>query len=119
MSERALRFGRLVQEELSDLLHRGIKDPRVTDAGLVTITHVRVSDDLGVARVTVALHGSDAGKEKALLAGLARASAFLRAELGRRLKARKVPELRFVLDETGDQADRVTALLREISEEGK
>jgi ribosome-binding factor A len=119
VSERAQRFARLVQRELSELLQRGVKDPRVSEAGLVTVTHVRVADDLGVARVLVTLHGGDAIKEKALLAGLSRASAYLRAELMRRLKAKKVPELRFELDRTDERADRVTALLREIAEEGR
>jgi ribosome-binding factor A len=119
MSDRALRFARLIQEELNQLVQREVKDPRVSEAGLLTITHVRVSDDLGVARVLVTLHGGDEQKERALLQGLGSAAAFLRAELGRRLKTKKLPELRFHLDDTDDKADRVSQLLKEISEEPK
>ena len=100
MSQRAERFAKLVQEELSALLVHGIKDPRVTEAGLVTITHVHVSDDLGVARVLVTLHGlgprpkdgagcDDKERQRALLMGLKSARPYFGAELGRRLKSKK------------------------------
>jgi ribosome-binding factor A len=115
MSDRAKRFARSVQEELSALL-RHVKDPRVSDAGLVTITHVQCSDDLSTARVLVTVHGGDG---EALVKGLTSARPFLSRELGRALRAKKVPELRFVLDETDDRADRVEALLREIAGERK
>jgi ribosome-binding factor A len=116
MSDRALRFARLVQEELGELLAR-VKDPRVADAGLLTVTHVRVSDDLGVARVQVALHGADDDKRRALLKGLSSARSYLQGELGRRLRTKKVPELRFHFDDTDDRADRVEELLRQIAAE--
>ncbi len=115
MSQRQERFARLVQAELATLIAREIKDPRVADAGLVTITRVEVTADLGLARVAVALHGGDAGKEQALVAGLTRAAPFLRAELRRRVDAKKVPELRFELDRGGDAADRVDAILKTLS----
>lgn len=117
MSERAERFARVMKEELSALLLRGVKDPRVSEAGLLTITHVRVSDDFGVARVYVTLFGADQEKERALLKGLKSASAFLHAELGRRLRTKKIPELRFFLDSSSDHASRVESLLKEISDE--
>jgi ribosome-binding factor A len=116
MSDRPLRFARLVQQELGELLAK-VKDPRVAEAGLMTVTHVRVSDDLSVARVLIALHGADQERQRALLKGLASARPFLQGELGRRLRTKKVPELRFHLDETDDRADRVDELLRQIARE--
>lgn len=121
MSQRAERFARSVMEELARLLP-SVKDPRVVDAGLITVTHVRVSDDLGVARVLVALHPygeldqkQTATKRAELVKGLGHAAPWLRRELGRALRAKKVPELRFVYDETEERAERVDALLREIA----
>jgi ribosome-binding factor A len=121
MSQRAERFARSVMEELARLLP-SVKDPRVVDAGLLTVTHVRVSDDLGVARVLVALHpyGELDGKQLAtkradLVKGLGNAAPWLRRELGRALRAKKVPELRFVYDETEERAGKVDAILREIA----
>lgn len=121
MSQRAERFARSVMEELARLLPM-VKDPRVVDQGLITVTHVRVSDDLGVARVLVALHPygeldakQTANKRADLVKGLGHAAPWLRRELGRALRAKKVPELRFLYDETEERAGKVDAILKEIS----
>jgi len=116
MGDRAVRFAESVRMELAELLPT-VKAPRVSDAGLLTITHVRVSDDLSVARVQIAVHGADAEKQKGVIKGLTSASGWLKREIGRRLRAKKVPELRFHVDETDDKADRVEQLLREIAAE--
>ncbi|HZS39010.1 MAG TPA: 30S ribosome-binding factor RbfA [Polyangia bacterium] len=116
MSDRAIRFAESVRMELAALLP-SVKDPRVSDAGLLTVTHVRVSDDLSVARVQVAVHGADDEQQRAVLKGLGSAAGWLKREIGRRLRAKKVPELRFHLDDTDDKAGRVEQLLREIAAE--
>jgi ribosome-binding factor A len=102
--------------ELAALLP-SVKDPRVSDAGLLTVTHVRVSDDLSVARVQIAVHGADEAKQRDMLKGLGSAAGWLKREIGRRLRAKKVPELRFHLDDTDDKAGRVEELLRQIAAE--
>lgn len=117
MKQRATRFAKMVQAEVSSILLDGLKDPRVQNAGFITITHVTVSDDLGVARVMVTLHERDDQREKELIAGLTSARPFLQRELMRRLQSKKVPELRFVIDETEERAERVEALLKEIARE--
>lgn len=116
MTQRTERVARSVQEELGDLM-RQIKDPRVTEAGFVTVTHVRVSPDLGQARVLVSLFGSDAQKGKALIAGLESARGFLEREIGRRLHAKKVPRLTFLLDETAEKAGKLDAIFAELDAE--
>lgn len=118
MSQRADRVARLVQRELGDILSSEVKDPRVTDAGLLTVTHVRVSDDLSVARVFVTVHGADEVRLEAALKGLASAAPHMRRSLGRRLEAKRIPELRFQLDDTEERAGRVEELLREIHARG-
>jgi ribosome-binding factor A len=109
-SERRARVGALLQSAIADLLLREVKDPRI---GMVTVTGVDLSPDLKHARVFVAPHG-DAATGARALAGLASARPFLQAQVGRRLGLRFTPELRFVLDETLDRADRLEQLLREL-----
>ena len=118
MSMRSERFSRMVQEELSLLLD-GLADPRVAEAGLFSITAVEVSPDLGSARVYLTLEGGDEKAAQQLLKGLDSAKPFLRRELSRSLSAKKSPELHFYMDEAKERADRVEALLREISQEKK
>lgn len=114
MSQRQERVARLIQAELATLISREVKDPRVANAGLVTITSVRVSADLGLCWVAVALHGGAPDAEKALLAGLERSAPYLRAELRKRLDAKKTPELRFELDRSADDSDRVQDILKTL-----
>jgi ribosome-binding factor A len=113
MSQRQERFSRLVQAEVASLL-REVKDPRVADAGLVTITSVRVTADLGLARIGVTLHGGDPAKEKALVEGLARSAGFLRAQLRGRLDSKKTPELRFEIDTAAEASAKVNEILEDL-----
>ena len=110
MSERRPeRVSHLVQAELATLLLHAAKDPRLTR---VTVTAVRMSPDLRVARVYVRTLG-DIDDREGTLRALARAAPFLRGEIGRRLGLRVTPELRFEYDTTLDQASRVEELLRQ------
>lgn len=104
------RVNELLREELAQLISREVKDPRI---GTVTITGVETSRELDTARVYVQLFG-DEGRRSEALGGLSHAAGYLRRRLARTLRLRKVPELRFVLDETLERADRIERLLREI-----
>ena len=103
------RVGALLQAALSEVLLRGVKDPRV---GMVTITGVDLSPDLKHATVFVATHG-DAESMKRTLAGLESARPYLQAQAGRRLGLRFTPELRFAIDPSIDTAARLEQLFRE------
>jgi ribosome-binding factor A len=116
MRERQERFARLVHEELSMLID-GVEDPRVAEAGILTITHVKVSADLGSARVYLRLGDATPGTEARVLAGLKKATGWLRHELARSIQAKKVPELHFYFDEAGAGADRVEQILKELAAE--
>jgi ribosome-binding factor A len=109
-SHRTDRVGALLQSALSDLLIRGVKDPRV---GMVTITGVKVSPDLKHASVYVATHG-DAEAQARTLAGLASARRYLQSHAGRHLGLRFTPELRFEIDPSIDSAERLERLLRDV-----
>ena len=112
--KRADRVSGLIQRELSRLLWREVKDPRLAQ---VTITAVRVSPDLRQARV---FFRGLAGPEQlqGVLEGLESARGFLRGELGRRLRLRNAPELSFEVDQSVDWSLRVAQLLREVQPPG-
>jgi ribosome-binding factor A len=105
----------LIKMEISDLLLKQVRDPRI---GSVTITGVKVTDDLRAARVFFVELGKDQCSEE-VRAGLARAKGFLRRELGGRLRLRCVPELVFSYDPSFAYGNRIERLLSEIHREGE
>ncbi len=100
--------------EVADILMRKAKDPRV---GSVTVTDVELTNDLRFARIYVTTLLEDDG-ESDVFEGLAKASGFIRAELGRRLSLRYTPELVFQKDLSGPRGDRVLSLLEGLGEKG-
>lgn len=95
---RCLRLAESLREEIVLLLLREVKDPRI---GMVTITHVQVTEDLSRARVHFRCLGDRAAQERCL-EGLRSAGGFLRSKLGQRLRLRRVPMLDFRPDPTGE-----------------
>ena len=104
------RLNQLLREEISRLLRGELKDPRV---GGVTVTAVRTAPDLSVATVYVTALGAASGDEA--IEGLRHAAGFVRGRLGRELRLRRIPELRFVEDRTLEHARRIETLLEEAS----
>ncbi|WP_455662781.1 30S ribosome-binding factor RbfA [Pradoshia sp.] len=115
MSLRSTRVGEQMKKELSDILGRKLKDPRV---GFVTVTDVEVSGDLQQAKVFISVLG-DADKREDTLKGLEKAKGFIRSELGQRIRLRKTPELFFEFDESIDYGNRIESLLHQIHKEEK
>ncbi len=113
--KRADRVGVLVQREISDLLLTKIKDPRLD---LVTITQVRISDNLQSARIYFCAAGGDERKES-VLAGFHSAVGYLKRELGCRLELRNVPELKFIYDESFDRAAALNEVFETMHNETK
>jgi ribosome-binding factor A len=112
---RAARVNTLLREEISAIVRRELRDPRV--AG-VTITGVEVTRDLRHARVYVSSLGNEQERESAV-AGLNRAAPLVRGLLGRRVRLRNVPELEFRYDASIEHGLHIDELLRRIeSEEG-
>jgi ribosome-binding factor A len=118
LKQRTERLSREIQAILGEALARGdIKDPRVRDAGLVTITRVKVTGDLREARVAFAVFGAvDAVLERAQ-AGLQSAASHLQREIGHKLRTRNTPTLTFEIDRVLDEALRVDSILRTVSAE--
>lgn len=96
-----------MQRILAELLQREVKDPRVQN---VSLTSVDLTRDLSLARVYFSLLEPDADPAAAL-EGLERATGFLRGRLGKAIKARHVPELRFVHDDSAAEAVRLAELI--------
>ncbi|MFB3819576.1 MAG: 30S ribosome-binding factor RbfA [Candidatus Methylomirabilales bacterium] len=110
--KRAERVADLLHRELSRLLLREIKDPRLRE---VTITTVRVSADLRHA--WIAFTGGTPERAADQLRGLRSAAGFLRGQLGRALHLRYAPELSFEVDESVERTLTVMRLLREVRTE--
>jgi ribosome-binding factor A len=111
---RQKRIADLIQRELSDIVARRVKDPRLTG---VTITGTRVSSDYQYADVYVYRLGGDPALLKEAMQGLESAGGFIRRELGSRLMIRYTPVLRFHLDESIDYGAHIDTLLAQIDQE--
>lgn len=119
---RRARLQQVILEELSTVIAREVKDPRVPN---ILITSVEVSSDASFATVHFVIQGStldpdDQNAKRAIedcIEGLNSASGFLRRHLSKALTVRHIPNLVFKADKGLDNASRVFALLKEISEE--
>ncbi len=111
--KRTNRVSGLIQAEVSDLLLKKINDPRLA---LVTITGVRVSSDLRIARIYFCMGSSSTRSKEEVLSGFKSAVGFMRRELGHCLKLRYVPELVFHYDESFDYGDRIDRIMRDLHE---
>ena len=107
---RAERVGGLIQKELSELLVTKIKDPRLV---LVTITEVKVTDDLRSAHVYFSVVEGQERRQK-VVEGFESAAGYLKRQLSHRLALRRVPELAFVYDKSFDQAAAVERIFKTI-----
>jgi ribosome-binding factor A len=109
MSRRTERIGEMLREEISTILQRQLKDPRL---GFVTITGADVTPDLRHARVFVSVLGTPEEREQSLGA-LNHGRGFLRSEMGKRARLRTVPEMTFVEDAGAERGGRIAELLEE------
>jgi ribosome-binding factor A len=107
---RTIRLGEQIREEVSDILGREVRDPGI---GFLTLTRVRVTDDLSQARVYYTMLGDPAERKKTARA-LERAVPFIRRSLAERLHVRRMPELAFEFDQSVAHQARVEELLEEI-----
>lgn len=113
--DRPKRVGYLIREEISEIIMKRLKDPRV---GFVTITQVEVTRDLRRAKVYVSVMGSEEEKISSL-DGLRSAKSFIKRELGKRIRLKFMPELDFVYDGSMEHAFRIESILKELREKGE
>ncbi|TRW49399.1 30S ribosome-binding factor RbfA [Aliidiomarina halalkaliphila] len=107
------RFSQQMQREIAMILQREIKDPRVV---MPTVSDVEVSKDLAYAKVFVTFLNDDEDQVKVALKVLNEASGYMRSLLGKRIKSRITPELRFVHDVSLLEGIRMAKLVREARE---
>ncbi|OGO33227.1 MAG: ribosome-binding factor A [Chloroflexi bacterium RBG_16_56_11] len=116
MSHRIERVNTLLRREISDLIQHTLRDPRLGE--FVAVTEVDTSPDLQLARVYVSSMGGQE-EEKKVLSALSAAAGFLRTELAKKVRLRRMPELNFYWDNSIEHGDRILRLLDQISEEEK
>ena len=114
MSRRIDRINDLLRDEISLLLSRHIKDPRLT--GVISITSVNTSNDLRNAEVLLSVMGDEDARRTAL-DGIQSAASFLRRELRDRISLRYTPFLKFTLDDTLEQAAHILEIMDNIRDE--
>jgi ribosome-binding factor A len=112
MSQRTDRVDELLRQEIGVLLAKEIADPRI---GFVTITDVETTPDLRHAKVWVSVIGGRADQKETLRA-LQHSMGFIRHELGRTLRIKRIPDLHVHLDDTAERGTRVLRLLDDIGE---
>jgi ribosome-binding factor A len=110
MFKRSEKVAEAIHQEISKLLINGVKDPRV---GLITITGVKVTDDLRLATLYYSVIGMEVDRKDAE-AGLNSAKGFLRREIGKILRMRLVPDLQFRYDVSIDYGNKIESILKQI-----
>ena len=116
-SNRIGRINEEIQRELSDQLRR-LKDPRVSQTGMVSITRVDTTGDLRYAKCYISVLGSPE-QQKEVMRGLKSASGWLRREVGRAVQLRYAPELVLVLDESIVRGAHINEMVNRLEREGK
>ncbi|MCA9694108.1 MAG: 30S ribosome-binding factor RbfA [Nannocystaceae bacterium] len=118
MNKRRERVEENLRRVIADVLLFGnLRDPRLSGETGVGVTAVRVTPDLSIARVYIDPVVADGRDPEALLAGLQAAAPSIRRELGRQLKMRRVPELRFMRDESIERGLAIERVLQELRDE--
>ncbi len=110
---RTSRVAEQMKKELGEIVNHKLKDPRI---GFVTITDVELTNDLLQATVYISVLGHEAEKNRTL-EGLQKATGFIRSEIGKRIRLRKVPEITFALDEAQEYGNRIEMILKKLKED--
>jgi ribosome-binding factor A len=112
---RSERVADILREEIAQIVGYELEDPRLM---MVTVTEVRLSDNMRAARVYVTVAG-DEEEHKLALAALRHAAPYVRKQLGLSLNLPRTPELHFVRDKVEEEGERVDQLLEQIENEWK
>jgi len=110
--QRVEKLRELIREEVSEIIHRSLKDPRI---GFASVTDVELSSDLRHAKIYVSVLGGEQERQRTMEA-LQSAVGFVRTELAKRIRIYRAPEIQFRLDRSIERGTRVMELLREISQ---
>jgi len=114
-NKRAIRVGELLKKEISQIILREMKDPRIA---FVSVTDVDVSGDLRHAKVFISVYGSEQEKEETM-AGLEQAKGYIRKLVGERIKIYHIPEIIFRYDDSIEQGVHISEIINELKENGE
>ncbi len=112
MNQRNHRLSELIYREIGSILLTEMRDPRFKE---VTVTGVKLNDDLSYAKVYFTLH--DAGKTKEIAKALNNAQGFFRTKIGERIDVKYIPQIKFYFDEAQENADKLERIFKEIHSE--
>ena len=108
--KRSERVQELLLKEISTLIQKGLKDPRI---GFTTVTTVELTNNLKHAKVYISVFGTES-EQCDTITGLTNASGFIRGSLGKNLNLRYIPVLEFILDETAKRVARINKIIHEL-----
>ena len=111
MAYRIEKVESMLKQEISSILLFGMRDPSF---GFITVTKVKVSPDLKIAKVYISV--LEKNQRQATLDKIMAMAGFIRSQLGSRIKLRYVPELKFFLDDTLDYVEKIDNLIKKIHE---
>lgn len=114
MAHRIERVNNLIRQEISEMLRRQVKDPRL--GGFITVTKVSTSPDLRYAKVYVSQISGESSRQD-ILSTLSTASGFFRKELTKSLRLRRIPELSFQWDDSIERGAHLLELIDRVSQE--
>ena len=112
-SSRPERVGDQIRVEITELLAREVHDPGI---GFLTVTRVTLTSDLQLARIYYTTLGDEKARRESTRA-LERASPFLRRQIGKRVRLKRVPELQFFFDASVERQDRIERIILDLQEE--
>ena len=112
MFSRGERIRKTLMKEISEIIQRHVKDPRI--AGIVSVTDIDLSKDYGHAKIYVSVYGTDEEKESTMEA-LFDSAPRIRSEVGKRIRLRHTPELEFFRDDSLERGSKITDLINRIS----
>jgi ribosome-binding factor A len=115
---RRARVSQAIKANLGELISAEVKDPRVSAAGLLSVTNVDLNSDMSVATVYVSFVGGPDGSGAKAIAALDGAAGFLRGPMGRKLGMARSPSLRFRLDESAEFRSKLTDIIRDDQRRG-
>jgi ribosome-binding factor A len=110
MYKRSDRVSKLLQEEISDIIMNKLKDPRI---GFATVMRVELSEDLAYLKVYISVYGEEEEKRRTI-EGLESAKGFIKGEIGKRVRIKKVPEISFFLDDSLSEAFRLMEIMKDL-----
>lgn len=111
MASKVDRLEQIIKKEISTIIQFEMKDHKI---GFVTVTDVRLTNDLSLAKIYVNFLGGEQ-KNEAGLKILEKSKGFMRSSLAKKLTIRKVPELRFLIDTSLEEGNRIEQILRDIN----